>query len=138
MGKAEIEQFLTSLAVERNVAASTQNQALAALLFLYKDVLEFDPGWLDDVVRAKRPARLPTVLTQSETEALLRVLRGVSWIMAMLLYGAGLRLKECLRLRVKDLILLPPRRLPPCTCPCPPPVSRGALAKRARSALKAP
>jgi integron integrase len=103
MGKAEIEQFLTSLAVERNVAASTQNQALAALLFLYKDVLEFDPGWLDDVVRAKRPARLPTVLTQPETEALLRALRGVSWIMTMLLYGAGLRLKECLRLRVKDL-----------------------------------
>ena len=103
MGKAEIEQFLTALAVKRNVAASTQNQALAALLFLYKDVLECDPGWLDDVVRAKRPQRLPTVLTQPETEALLGALCGVSWIMALLLYGAGLRLKECLRLRVKDV-----------------------------------
>jgi len=103
MGKAEIEQFLTALAVKRHVAASTQNQALAALLFLYKDVLECDPGWLDDVVRAKRPHRLPTVLTQPETEALLRGLHGVSWIMAMLLYGSGLRLRECLRLRVKDV-----------------------------------
>jgi len=103
MGKPEIEQFLTALAVKRNVAASTQNQALAAILFLYKDVLECDPGWLDDVVRAKRPQRLPVVLTQPETEALLRALRSVSWIMAMLLYGAGLRLQECLRLRVKDL-----------------------------------
>ena len=103
MGKPEIEQFLTALAVKHNVAASTQNQALAALLFLYKDVLEVDPGWLDDVVRAKRPQRLPTVLTRKETEALLGALRGVSWLMAMLLYGAGLRLRECLRLRVKDI-----------------------------------
>jgi len=103
MGKAELEQLLTALAVEWNVAASTQNQALAALLFLYRDVLDLDPGWLDDVVRAKRPARLPTVLTRSEAEALPCGLRGVSWLMAMLLYGAGLRLKECLRLRVKDI-----------------------------------
>jgi integron integrase len=103
MGKPEIEQFLTALAVKRNVAASTQNQALAAILFLYKDVLECDPGWLDDVVRAKRPQRLPTVLTRGEVEALLRALHGANWLMAMLLYGAGLRLTECLQLRVKDI-----------------------------------
>jgi integron integrase len=103
MGKPEIEQFLTELAVKRNVAASTQNQALAALLFLYKDVLGCDPGWLDEIVRAKRPQRLPTVLTRSEVAALLAQLRGVPWLMAMLLYGSGLRLKECLRLRVKDV-----------------------------------
>jgi len=72
-------------------------------LFLYKEVLESDPGWLDDVVRAKRPERLPTVLTRPEAEALLGALDGVSWIMATLLYGAGLRLMECLRLRVKDI-----------------------------------
>ena len=103
MGKAEIEQFLTALAVKRHVAASTQNQALAAMLFLYKDVLACDPGWLDDVVRAKRPKRLPVVLTRPEVEALLAALDGVAWIMAMLLYGSGLRLMECLRLRVKDI-----------------------------------
>ena len=72
MGKQEIEQFLTALAVKRNVAASTQNQALAAILFLYKQVLEYDPGWLDEVVRAKRPRRLPVVVTRCEVEALLR------------------------------------------------------------------
>ncbi|HUI26338.1 MAG TPA: integron integrase [Candidatus Kryptonia bacterium] len=103
MGKAEIEQFLTALAIERHVAASTQNQALGALLFLYKDVLERDPGWLDDVVRAKRPQRLPVVLTRPEVEALLRALDGTCLIMALLLYGSGLRLTECLRLRVKDI-----------------------------------
>ena len=103
MGKPELEQFLTALAVQRHVAASTQNQALAALLFLYKDVLGCDPGWLDDLVRAKRPQRLPTVLTRSEVEVLLRALHGVNWLMAMLLYGAGLRLRECLRLRIKDI-----------------------------------
>jgi len=103
MGKAEIERFLTALAVQRRVAPSTQNQALAAILFLYKDVLERDPGWLDDIVRAKRPQRLPTVLMRAEVERLLAALDGVSWVMAMLLYGAGLRLMECLRLRVKDV-----------------------------------
>jgi integron integrase len=105
MGKAEISQFLTSLAVDRKVAASTQNQALAALLFLYQDVLGRDPGWLDDVVRAKRARRLPVVLTGQEVGALLAELSGVPWIMAMLLYGSGLRLMECLRLRVKDVDL---------------------------------
>ena len=103
MGKPEIEQFLTALAVQRRVAASTQNQALAAILFLYKEVLQREPGWLDDVVRAKRPQRLPTVLTHQEVEALLGALDGVSWIVAMLLYGSGLRVMECLRLRVKDI-----------------------------------
>jgi integron integrase len=103
MGKQEIEQFLTALAVKRRVASSTQNQALAAILFLYKEVLGQDPGWLDDVVRAKRPQRLPVVLPRQEVEALLAALDGLSWVMAMLLYGSGLRLMECLRLRVKDI-----------------------------------
>ena len=103
MGKAEMEQFLTALAVDRHVSASTQNQALAAVLFLYQQVLGCEPGWLDDVVRAKRGERLPVVLTRAEVQALLAALDGVAWIMAMLLYGAGLRLMECLRLRVKDI-----------------------------------
>ncbi len=103
MGPAEITQFLTALAVQRHVAASTQNQALAALLFLYREVFGRDPGWLEGIVRAKRPTRLPTVLTESEVEALLVVLHGVSWIMATLFYGSGLRLRECLGLRVKDI-----------------------------------
>jgi len=105
MGPAEITQFLTALAVERHLSASTQNQALAALLFLYREVFGRDPGWLDGLVRAKRPRRLPVVLTRAEMSRLLGALHGVTWIMAMLLYGAGLRLRECLRLRVKDVEL---------------------------------
>ena len=103
MGKPEVEQFLSHLAVERNVAASTQNQALSAILFLYKEVLEKNIGWLDDVERAKRPARLPVVLTAAEVRAVLAHLEGRHRLMANLLYGAGLRLMECVRLRVKDL-----------------------------------
>ncbi len=103
MGAAEVSRFLTSLAVDRRVAASTQNQALAAILFLYKAVLDRDPGWLDDVVRAKRPQRLPVVLTRQEVHDVLAALDGVSWIMGLLLYGSGLRLMECLRLRVQDV-----------------------------------
>jgi integron integrase len=103
MGPPEISAFLTALAVQRQVSASTQNQALAALLFLYRAVLGCDPGWLEGIVRAKRPHRLPVVLSRAEVSALLAALDGVSWIMAMLLYGAGLRLRECLRLRVKDV-----------------------------------
>jgi integron integrase len=103
MGKAEIEQFLTWLAVNRKVSASSQNQALAALLFLYKTVLGCDPGLLEDVVRARRPERLPVVLNRQEVQNLLSVLDGVAWLMAMVLYGSGLRLMECLRLRVKDI-----------------------------------
>jgi len=103
MGKQEVEQFLNHLAVERQVAASTQNQALSAILFLYKEILEKDLGWLDDLEHAKRPARLPVVLTASEVRTVLAHLQGRHRLMANLLYGAGLRLMECVRLRVKDL-----------------------------------
>lgn len=103
MGRAEITAFLTSLAVEHHVAASTQNQALAAILFLYKDVLGQEPGWCDDIVRAKRPTRLPVVLTRAEVEALLAHVHGVPALMTTLIYGSGIRLMECLRLRVKDI-----------------------------------
>jgi integron integrase len=103
LGAAEVTRFLSSLAVEGRVAASTQNQALGALLFLYRDVLELDLPWLDDVVRAKRPERLPVVLTREEVAAVLRPLTGVPRLMASLLYGSGLRLLECCRLRVQDI-----------------------------------
>ena len=99
----EVSRFLTALAVERRVASSTQNQALAAILFLYKDVLDRDFVWLNDVVRAKRPQQLPVVLTRQEVQALLVTLDGVSWIMGTLLYGSGLRLMKCLHLRIKDV-----------------------------------
>lgn len=106
MGKVEIEAFLTSLAVDRNVAAATQNQALSALLFLYREVLDISLPWLDDVVRAKRPARLPVVLTRNEVAKLRAEIRDpqISLIVD-LLYGAGLRLMEAVRLRVKDVEL---------------------------------
>jgi integron integrase len=103
MGAAEVESFLTHLAVEGKVAASTQNQAKSALLFLYKEVLESELPWLDNVEQAKAPKRLPVVLTRAEVQALLTRLDGTHWLMASLLYGAGLRLMECLRLRVKDV-----------------------------------
>jgi integron integrase len=103
MGAPEITSFLSSLAVDGRVAASTQNQALSALLFLYRDVLELDVPWLDGVVRAKRPERLPVVLTREEVTAVLRRLEGVPRLMTSLLYGAGLRLLECCRLRVQDI-----------------------------------
>jgi integron integrase len=103
MGKSEIEAFLTHIAVDRNVAASTQNQAFSALLFLYREVLERELPWLDDVTRAKKPARLPVVLTNMEVGRLLRQLTGMKYLMASLLYGSGLRLLECLRLRVHDI-----------------------------------
>ena len=103
MGAQEVQQFLVHLAVEGHVAASTQSQALSAILFLYQQVLQHDIGWLHDVVRAKQPQRLPVVLTRDEVAAVLRHLSGTPWIMATLLYGAGLRLMECIRLRVKDI-----------------------------------
>jgi integron integrase len=103
MGAAEVTAFLTSLAVHDHVAASTQNQALSALLFLYREVLEVELPWLDDVVRAKRPQHLPVVLTPDEARAVLQHVNGVPRLMAILLYGAGLRLLECCRLRVKDV-----------------------------------
>jgi len=105
MGGAEVEAFLTQLAVQRNVSASTQNLALAAILFLYREVLERDLPWLQDVTRAKKPARLPTVLTRPEIEALLRAVSSASpaALLVRLLYGTGMRLTEGLRLRVKDV-----------------------------------
>jgi len=103
MGAKEVSAFLSHLAVERNVAASTQNQALSALLFLYREVLALPIGWVDDVERAKRPKRLPVVFTREEVRAVLSHLRAEMWLMASLLYGSGLRLMECVRLRVKDV-----------------------------------
>src|SRR5262245_2660915 len=105
MGEPEVTRFLTNLATQGQVSASTQNQALSALLFLYQEVLRRDLEWLQDVVRAKRPVRLPVVLSRNEVDAILRELRGVPWLMASMMYGAGLRLMECCRLRVKDLDL---------------------------------
>jgi len=103
LGAAEVEAFLTHLAVDGNVSASTQNQALSALLFLYKEVLVMDLPWLENVVRAKRPVRLPVVLTRTEVRAVLVRMKGVYALMANLLYGTGMRLMECVRLRVKDV-----------------------------------
>ena len=103
MGAPEVERFLSSLAVEGEVAASTQNQALAAILFLYREVLAVELPWMDGVVRARRPQRLPTVLTRQEVAALLAALGGRDRLMATLLYGSGLRLLECVRLRIKDV-----------------------------------
>lgn len=103
MGAREVEAFLTHLAVEGRVAAATQNQAKAALLFLYREVLEQDLPWLQNVEQAKAPKRLPVVLTPPEAQAVLSRLSGTHWIVAGLLYGAGLRIMEALRLRVKDV-----------------------------------
>lgn len=103
MGEPEVSAFLSHLALDRKVSASTQNQALSAILFLYLKVLERKLDWLDDVVRAKRPRRLPVVLTQAETGALLAEIHGINGLIARLLYGTGMRQMECLRLRVKDV-----------------------------------
>ena len=103
MGASEVEAFLTHLAVEGNVAASTQNQALSALLFLYREVLNSKLPWMNEMVRAKRPARLPVVLTQIEVQAVLSRMQGPTLLLAQLLYGTGMRLMECMRLRVKDV-----------------------------------
>lgn len=102
MGATEVTAFLSDLALRRNVAASTQNQALHAILFLYRNVLQIKLPWLDEVQRAKKPQHLPVVFTREEVKALLAQLQGTLWPMAMLTYGCGLRLLECLRLRVKD------------------------------------
>lgn len=102
MGADEIQNFLSDLATRGRVSASTQNQALSALLFLYKKVLQVDLPWLDEIVRAKRPVRVPVVLTRSEVAKVLDAMSGKYWLMASLLYGSGLRLVECLRLRVQD------------------------------------
>lgn len=103
MGELEVTQFLSYLAVTRNVSPSTQNQATCAILFLYRHVLNPPLDWLDNITRAKKPSRLPVVLTREEVAALLLHLDGGKWIIASLLYGAGLRLMEAIRLRVKDM-----------------------------------
>jgi integron integrase len=105
MGPAHVEAFLTHLAVEAKVSASTQNQALQALLFLYRQVLDVDLPWLENVTRASRPKRLPVVLTPIEVRAVLAQLEGTCWLIANLLYGSGLRLMEAHRLRIKDLVI---------------------------------
>nr|AAX14926.1 integrase [Xanthomonas perforans] len=103
MGQAEVEAFLTRLATDGQVSAGTQNQALAALLFLYREVLRIELPWMENLVRAKRPRRIPVVLSREEVARLLAALEGPCWLMASLLYGSGMRLLECLRLRIKDV-----------------------------------
>ncbi len=103
MGATELEAFLTALATRGKVAASTQNQALSALLFLYREVLGIDLPWMEDITRAKRPQRLPTVLSVAEVQSVLARMDGRNWLVASVLYGSGMRLMECLRLRVKDV-----------------------------------
>ena len=103
MGGPQVEAFLSHLATDARVAASTQNQALSALLFLYREVLQVDLPWLDGVVRAKRPKHIPVVLTENEVRALLAQLEGTRWLVVSLLYSSGMRLLEGLRLRVKDV-----------------------------------
>jgi len=105
LGHEGVEKFLSHLAVDAKVGASTQNQALQALLFLYRQVLDMDLPWLENVTRASRPKRLPVVLTPSEVRAVLAQLEGTTWLVANLLYGSGLRLMESLRLRVKDVVM---------------------------------
>ena len=103
MGKAEVSTFLTHLAVDGQVSSSTQNQALSALLFLYREVLQQEFGWLDDVVRAKRSEHVPVVLTHAEARTVLAMLDGLYWLIGKIPYGSGLRIMECLWLCVKDL-----------------------------------
>jgi integrase len=103
MGAQDVEAFLTHLAVAGKVSASTQNQAKSALLFLYREVLEIQLPWLDNVTQAKAPKRLPVVLTVSEVQSLLSRLNGTHLLIASLLYGGGMRLMEAVRLRVKDV-----------------------------------
>jgi integron integrase len=106
LGGRHVEAFLTHLATRAHVSASTQSQALSALLFLYREVLQQELPWMDEIRRAKRPQRLPTVLGREEVTALLSEMSGATWLMASLLYGSGLRLMECLRLRVQDVDFL--------------------------------
>jgi integron integrase len=105
MSESEINAFLTHLAVKNRVSSSTQNQALSALLFLYRHVLGREIGSLDGVIRARKPKRLPVVMTRDEVKAVIDTLTGDNKLMASLMYGAGLRLMECLRLRVQDIDL---------------------------------
>lgn len=103
LGVDEIREYLTHLAITENVAASTQNAALCALLFLYRDVLRMELPRIEGIERAQQPVKVPTVFTKAEVRRMLAQLTGMNWLMASLLYGAGLRLMECLRLRVKDI-----------------------------------
>lgn len=103
MSEPEINAFLTHIAVKEKVSASTQNQALSALLFLYRNVIGRELGDLDEIIRARKPKRLPVVMTSDEVKAVLANLSGDKWVMASLMYGSGLRLMECLRLRIQDL-----------------------------------
>ncbi len=103
MGETEIRQFISHLAVNENISASTQTVALSALLFLYRDVLKKDLPYVSNIERARKPKRLPTVFTREETKRILANLEGTHWLIGGLLYGSGLRLMECLRLRVKDI-----------------------------------
>lgn len=103
LGAVELQAYLTYLAADRRVSASTQNQALAALLFLYKKVLHIDLPWMDKIVRAKRPVRVPIVMTRSEVRRVLDALHDRYWLAASMLYGSGMRLIECLRLRIQDV-----------------------------------
>lgn len=105
MGAREVSEFLSFLATDRQVSSATQNQALNALVFLYKNVLFVDLDNLPAIVRAKRPRNIPVVLTRAEISAILSLLKGEHWLICSLLYGSGLRLGECLRLRVKDIEL---------------------------------
>jgi integrase len=122
MSAPEVEGFLTHLAIEGRVAASTQNQALAAILFLYRDVLEIELPWIESVVRARMPVRVPVVLPRADVQRLIDHLEGDFHLIAQLLYGSGLRLMEALRLRVKDIDFASAhaaRRSPFCRrCPC--------------------
>jgi integron integrase len=103
MGAPEVYAFLSHLAVEQKVAASTQRQALSAIVFLYREILDREVGWLGEIPRAKHPERLPVVFSRTEVRAVLAHVHGQHWLMASLLYGTGLRLMECVRLRVKDI-----------------------------------
>lgn len=103
LNEKHVSEFLTHLAVQNRVAASTQNQALCAVIFLYKEVLEIPLGEFRDLTRAKKPEKLPVVFTKEETKQVLLQLTGVNWLMGQLLYGSGLRIMECMRLRVKDI-----------------------------------
>lgn len=103
MDESHVSGFFTDLAVNRHVSSSTQKQSLYAILFLYREVLKKEIGWVDNVELAKRNEAIPVVFTKGEAEAVLLRLEGIEWLMASLLYGSGLRLMECLRLGVKDL-----------------------------------
>ena len=103
LGKDEIRKFLNHLAVDRNVSASTQNQALQGILFLYKEIIHKDVGWVDDIQRPTKPKHIPVVFTKAEAHSIIQGMEGLPKLIAGLLYGSGLRLSEALRLRVKDI-----------------------------------